>query len=44
MDEKEEKKCNGVKKTVIKKTIRFQDYKDCLFHQQPQMRKMNECD
>ena len=40
-DEVEEKKCKGVKKAVVKNTISFQDYKDCLFRQQPQMRKMN---
>ena len=40
-DEVEEKKCKGVKKVVVKNTISFQDYKDCLFRQQPQMRKMN---
>lgn len=38
---KEEKKCKGVKKAVIRKCISFDDYKDCLFNKQPQMRKMN---
>ena len=33
-DEVEEKKCKGVKKVVVKNTISFQDYKDCLFRQQ----------
>ena len=37
----EEKKCKGVKKAVIKKTITFNDYKDCLFDNKPSMRKMN---
>ena len=37
----EEKKCKGVKKAVIKKTISFNDYKDCLFDNKPAMRKMN---
>ena len=37
----EEKKCKGVKKAVIKKTITFDDYKDCLFNNCPAMRKMN---
>ena len=37
----EEKKCKGVKKAVIKKTISFNDYKDCLFNNKPAMRKMN---
>ena len=37
----EEKKCKGVKKVVIKRTITFNDYKDCLFNNKPSMRKMN---
>ena len=42
MDEgKEEKKCKGVKKAVVKKSISFDDYKDCRFNQKPQMRQMN---
>ena len=42
MDEgKEEKKCKGVKKAVVKKCISFDDYKNCLFNKKPQMRKMN---
>ena len=40
-DAYEEKKCKGVKKAVIKKTITFNDYKDCLFDNKPSMRKMN---
>ena len=40
-DSYEEKKCKGVKKAVIKKTITFDDYKDCLFNNKPSMRKMN---
>ena len=40
-DSYEEKKCKGVKKAVIKKTITFNDYKDCLFNNKPSMRKMN---
>ena len=38
---KEEKKCKGIKKAVIKKHISFDDYKECLFSKQTQMRKMN---
>ena len=38
---KEEKKCKGIKKSVIKKNISFGDYKECLFSKKPQMRKMN---
>ena len=37
----EEKKCKGVKKAVIKRTITFDDYKNCLFNNKPAMRKMN---
>ena len=40
-EEYEEKKCKGVKKAVIKKTITFNDYRDCLFDNKPAMRKMN---
>ena len=40
-DSYEEKKCKGVKKAVIKKTITFNDYKNCLFDNKPAMRKMN---
>ena len=38
---KEEKKCKGIKKAVIKKQISFDDYKECLFSGVSQMRKMN---
>ncbi|XP_048583266.1 uncharacterized protein LOC116615318 [Nematostella vectensis] len=38
---REEKKCKGVKRAVVKKCISFGDYKDCLLNEQPQMRKMN---
>ena len=38
---KEEKKCKGIKKGVVKKNITQEDYKDCLFTQNVQMRKMN---
>ena len=42
MDEgKEEKKCKGIKKALVKKCISFDDYKDCLFNQKPQMRQLN---
>ena len=37
----EEKKCKGIKKAVVKKTISFNDYKNCLFNKKPQMRQMN---
>ena len=38
---KEEKKCKGIKKCVIKKNISHEDYKECLFSEKPQMRNMN---
>ena len=31
VDESEPKKCKGIKKCVVKKTITFKDYKRCLF-------------
>ena len=37
----EEKKCKGVKKLVVKKTIQFEDYKRCLFTGKEQLRTMN---
>ena len=38
---KEEKKCKGIKKAVIKKQISFDDYVECLFSKKLQMRKIN---
>ena len=35
------KKCKGVKKGVIKNSITHNDYKECLFSGNEQMRKMN---
>ena len=35
------KRCKGVKKNVIEKNITFQNYKDCLFSGEEQIRKMN---
>ena len=37
----EEKKCKGVKKPVFKKSIKYEDYKECLFSGKEQLRKMN---
>ena len=31
VEESEPKKCEGIKKCVVKKTISFEDYKQCLF-------------
>ena len=38
---KEEKKCKRIKKSVIKNNISHENYRECLFSEQPQMRKMN---
>ena len=40
-DKKEQKRCKGIKKNVIKNEITFEDYTDCLFSEKEQMRKMN---
>ena len=37
----ESKKCKGVKKPVIKKSILHEDYKKCLFTGKEQLRRMN---
>ena len=37
----EEKKAKGVKKSVIEKKITFDDYRLCLFSEEPQTRTMN---
>ena len=39
-DDKEVRKCKGVKKNVVKKRITFDDYVECLFSGQKQMRSM----
>ena len=40
-DEKELKKCKGIKKSVVKKSIDFDDFVKCLFTGKKEMRKMN---
>ena len=35
------KKCKGVKKSTVKKTITHNDYKDCLFTKSEHLKKMN---
>ena len=40
-EEMEAKKCKGVKKNVVKKTIDFDDYVKCLFSGKKEMRSMN---
>ena len=37
----ENKKCKGIKKNVVKKTITHDDYKDCLFTRREHSRRMN---
>ena len=37
----ETKKCKGVKKSVVKKSITHEDYINCLFTGKEQLRKMN---
>ena len=37
----ESKKCKGVKKSVVKKSITHEDYRKCLFTGKEQLRRMN---
>ena len=39
-EDKEVRKCKGIKKNVIKKKLDFDDYVQCLFFGEKQMRKM----
>ena len=39
--EEDHKKCKGVKKAVVSKSITHDDYKKCLFTREEQMKKMN---
>ena len=39
-EDKQVLKCKGIKKNVVKKTLDFDDYTDCLFFNKKQMRKM----
>ena len=41
LEGEESKKCKGVKKSVVKKSIAHEDYKKCLFTGKEQLRKMN---
>ena len=41
LEGEESKKCKGVKKSVVKKSIALEDYKKCLFTGKEQLRKMN---
>ena len=38
---KESKKCKGIKKSVVKKSITHEDYKKCLLTGKKQLRKQN---
>ena len=37
----ETRKAKGVRKNVIKKSLSFEDYKKCLFTEEPVMKEMN---
>jgi len=39
--EEDHKKCKGVKKTVVHKSLTHDDYKNCLLTKEKQLRKMN---
>ena len=41
LEGEESKKCEGVKKLVVKNSITHEDYKNCLFTGKEQLRKMN---
>ena len=41
LHEKEHKKCKGVKRNVVAKSITHEDYKNCLMTKNEQLRKMN---
>ena len=41
LDGSEDKKCKGVTKNVTKRSIQFDDYRECLFSRKKQHRKMN---
>ena len=41
LDGSEDKKCKGVTKNVTKRSIQFDEYRECLFSRKEQHRKMN---
>ena len=41
LEGEESKKCKGVIKSVVKKSITLEDYKNCLFTGEEQLRNMN---
>jgi len=40
-DGEEEKRCKGVKKSAVSKSINLEDYKRCLFTEKEEHREMN---
>ena len=40
-DDSDQKKCKGIKKSVTRNNISFEDYETCLITENPQLRKMN---
>ena len=38
LDGSEDKKCKGIKKCIVKKTLTFKDYKNCLFNDSTEYR------
>ena len=41
IDDSDDKKCKGLTKNVTKRSIEFDDYRECLFSRKEQHRKMN---
>ena len=41
LDGSEDKKCKGVTKNVTKRSIQFDDYRECVFSRKEQHRKTN---
>ena len=41
LDGSEDKKCKGVTKNATKRSIQFDNYRECLFSRKEQHRKMN---
>ena len=43
LDGLEDKKCKGIKKCIVKKTLTFEDYKTCLFNDSTEYRSQLMC-
>ena len=41
LDGSEDKKCKGMIKNVTKRSIQFDDYRECLFSRKEKLRKIN---